>query len=118
MNKYAAGILTSKTASIASTSTYVWTSAILFQTAATEGIATVDAAPTSADVLNGLYQISNNNLGGLAPAALTFTRGHPASPINCWFYVELQHHTPVAPTGLTPQCIPGAPPTGRGPGVL
>jgi branched-chain amino acid transport system substrate-binding protein len=117
ISKYAPSVLSATDGTVAP-ATYVWTSAILFQKAATNGISASNASPTSADVLNGLYQIKDDNLGGLVPAAISYTRGQPAPPINCWFYVQLKNGRPVAPTGLTPQCIPGAPPTGHSPGVF
>lgn len=41
------------------------------------------------DMLNGLYTIKNNTLGGLAPA-LTFTPGKP-NPVTCVFLYGVQN---------------------------
>jgi branched-chain amino acid transport system substrate-binding protein len=48
------------------------------------------ATPTSAQFLQGLWSIKNNNLGGLAPP-LTFNTNAPATPINCFFLMEAQN---------------------------
>lgn len=50
------------------------------------------ANPTSAEFLQGLWSIKNNNLGGLAPP-LTFTQGSPATMSNCYFLMTLQNGT-------------------------
>ena len=42
------------------------------------------ATPTSAQFLQGLWSIKNNNLGGLAPP-LTFTQNADATPSNCYW---------------------------------
>jgi branched-chain amino acid transport system substrate-binding protein len=50
------------------------------------------ANPTSAEFLQGLWSIKNNNLGGLAPP-LTFTQGAPATMSDCYFLMTLQNGT-------------------------
>jgi branched-chain amino acid transport system substrate-binding protein len=48
------------------------------------------ATPTSAQFLQGLASIKNNNLGGLAPP-LTFNANADATPSNCYFDMILQN---------------------------
>lgn len=45
--------------------------------------------PTSAEFLQGLWSIKNNNLGGLSPP-LTFTQGQPATASDCYFLMTLK----------------------------
>ncbi len=62
---------------------------ILFQTAAAAGVTASNNSPSAQDILNGLYTIKNNTLGGLAPA-LTFLPGK-ANPVTCVFLYGVQH---------------------------
>jgi branched-chain amino acid transport system substrate-binding protein len=101
MNKYAPKVLKSdeKTAS-----TTVWTAAKLFEQVASS---ITSDAPTSQDVLNGLYQIKNETLGGLAPAPLTYTAGAESNPhVPCWFVLAIKNHKLVAPQGMKTNCAP------------
>jgi branched-chain amino acid transport system substrate-binding protein len=61
------------------------------------------AAPTSAQFLQGLYSIQNNNLGGIAPP-LTFTNGAPAASSSCSFDFDIQGGQWSAPSGATASC--------------
>src|SRR5262249_55399974 len=86
MKKYAPKVLKSdeKTAS-----TTTWTAAKLFEKAAS--FITSDA-PASQDVLNGLYQIKDETLDGLAPAPLTYTSGAASNPhVPCWFVIGIKN---------------------------
>jgi branched-chain amino acid transport system substrate-binding protein len=71
-----------------------WASGKLLEKAA----ANVSATPTSQDLLNGLWAMRNETLGGLTPA-LTFVKGQPAAPPNCGFYMEAKGGHWVAPLG-------------------
>jgi branched-chain amino acid transport system substrate-binding protein len=62
------------------------------------------ASPTSAQFLQGLWSIKNNNLGGLAPP-LTFNQNAPATPSNCYFLMTLQNGQFVDQNNGTTQCI-------------
>jgi branched-chain amino acid transport system substrate-binding protein len=62
---------------------FAYVGAVLFQTAATSGVSAGNSSPSAQDIYNGLYQIKDNNLGGLAPS-LTFVQGKP-NPVNCVF---------------------------------
>jgi branched-chain amino acid transport system substrate-binding protein len=50
------------------------------------------ADPTSAEFLQGLWSIKNNDLGGVAPP-LTFTQGVSATMSNCYFLMKLENGT-------------------------
>jgi branched-chain amino acid transport system substrate-binding protein len=103
MNKYAPEVLKSDEKTAATTQ---WTAAKLFEKAAS--FITSDAA-TSQDVLNGLYQIKDETLGGLAPAPLTYTAGAASNPhVPCWFVLAIKNHTLVAPQGMKTNCMPPA----------
>jgi branched-chain amino acid transport system substrate-binding protein len=84
MNHYVPGLFKSDDAQEA---TLIWTAAQLFQTAATNA----SDPTTSAGILQGLYKIKNDNLGGLVGEPLTFTAGKPASPNHCTWTMAIQH---------------------------
>jgi branched-chain amino acid transport system substrate-binding protein len=82
------------------TNSEVWVAGVLAQRAAKF----LGAKPTSADFLKGLWDIKNDNLGGLAPP-LTFTKGKPAPDFRCYFVVQMDktaHWT--APQGMNTSC--------------
>ena len=60
-----------------------WTAAKLFERAAEAGDPT-----TSAGVLEGLWSIKGDTLGGIT-VPLTFTRDQPAKPVSCWFPITI-----------------------------
>src|SRR5207248_1306764 len=60
--------------------------------------------PTSADFLKGLWQIKNDNLGGLA-APLTFREGQPAPDITCYFMQSISGGKFSAPIGSKLTCL-------------
>jgi ABC-type branched-subunit amino acid transport system substrate-binding protein len=76
-----------------------WVAAKLFERAA----AGMPEPPTAAAVLEGLWSIKGDNLGGLT-YDLTFTRGQPAPKRACWFPVRIRNHKFVAPDGTRIQC--------------
>ena len=79
--------------------TIAWESAQLFELAA----AHVGDKPTSQDILNGLWAIKNNTLGGLAPGgSYTFTQNQPTPDKYCTFTIKIQSGKWTAPQGLTP----------------
>lgn len=116
LRRYSPSVLTSQQPLVAAPSAYIWTAAMVFQKAATDGISATDTSPSAADIFNGLYQITGDTLGGLAPVPLTYNRDKPTGSINCWFVTSLQNGQPTAPFGMRPQCVPGAPPIGHVPG--
>jgi branched-chain amino acid transport system substrate-binding protein len=79
-----------------------WLSAKLFEKAA----ANVSDRPTSQDVLNGLWAMKGETVGGLAPGGLarTFPRNQPTPKAFCVFNAKVDHGKWVAPQGFTPVC--------------
>jgi branched-chain amino acid transport system substrate-binding protein len=80
----------------------MWVSGLLFQEAAKKSNAGKSGPITSAEIVSGLHQISNDTLGGMAPP-LTFKAGQP-NPVHCWFWVSIENHKFTAPSGATPVC--------------
>jgi len=76
-----------------------WTAAKLFEAVA-QG---VGATPTTADILNGLYALKGETLGGLT-VPLTFHRGAPATPVPCAFMMVISGGRFTAPNGAKPTC--------------
>jgi branched-chain amino acid transport system substrate-binding protein len=62
------------------------------------------ATPTSAEILQGLWSIKGNNLGGLSPP-LTFNQNAPATPSDCYFLMSLQNGQFVDLDNGNTQCI-------------
>ncbi|MCA1845346.1 MAG: ABC transporter substrate-binding protein, partial [Actinobacteria bacterium] len=78
-----------------------WTAAKAFETAM-NGI-TIPEPPTSAAVLDGLYSLNGNDLGGLT-YPLRFTRGKPAPRTSCWSVVMIKDNQWTAPLGANLKC--------------
>ncbi len=101
MAKYAPKVLKGDNKQPATTT---WTSALMFEKAATQITA---ANPTAADVTAGLYTFKNETLDGLAPSPLTFTAGEKVHPHNpCWFTLILKNHKMTEPKGMQVTCTP------------
>jgi branched-chain amino acid transport system substrate-binding protein len=94
LGKYAPKLLTSGSTAA------VWGSGLLLQAASR---ALPAGAVTSADILNGLYSLKKETLGGLAPP-LTFRRGKPPAPMTCWYEIALRKGEFVPPAGLKYTC--------------
>ncbi len=62
-----------------------WTAAKLFE----QATRSLSAHPTAKEVLDGLYALHAESLGGLT-SPLTFSRGKPAPPQYCYFAMELR----------------------------
>jgi branched-chain amino acid transport system substrate-binding protein len=62
------------------------------------------ATPTSAQFLQGLWSIKNDNLGGLAPP-LTFNQNAAATPSNCYFLMGIQNGQFVDLDNGNTQCV-------------
>ena len=60
--------------------------------------------PTSADFLKGLWQIKNNNLGGVT-GPLTFREGQPAPDFTCYFLQSISGGKFTAPIGTKQTCL-------------
>jgi branched-chain amino acid transport system substrate-binding protein len=76
-----------------------WVAAKVFEKAA----AAMPEPPTSAAVLDGLWKIRNDDLGGLT-YPLTFNRDKPAEPRVCWFNVRISGGAFTAPAGARYSC--------------
>jgi branched-chain amino acid transport system substrate-binding protein len=81
---------------------WAWVSAKLFEKAAQN----VGDKPTSAEILEGLWAMKGETLGGLTsgPAARTFNRGQPTGEIFCVYDTKLVNGKWTAPSGLNPIC--------------
>lgn len=90
------------------TQTWGWVSAKVFQEAATIGTAGLSpsAKVTSQDILNGLWSMKDDTIGGLdpGPMARTFTKGQVAPIAWCVFVSKLENGRWVAPNGMIPLC--------------
>lgn len=76
-----------------------WTSAKVFE----RGAAQLAEPPTSESLLDGLWSISHDDLGGLTQP-LTFTRDRPAAPMACWFTALIRDHKLAAANGGQRSC--------------
>jgi branched-chain amino acid transport system substrate-binding protein len=74
---------------------YGWLSGKLLEKAA----AHVSAEPKPQEILEGLWAMKGETLGGLT-SALTFMRGKPAPEANCAFFIEVKDRKWTAPKGL------------------
>ncbi len=81
---------------------YAWVSGKLFEAAAKK--ADIGPNSTPAQVKQGLYQLKDETLDGLAPP-LTFIEGKPTF-VNCYFTVGIQNGKFTTPDGLRTQCAP------------
>jgi branched-chain amino acid transport system substrate-binding protein len=78
-----------------------WTAGKLLEKA-TQGL---PDAPTSADILKGLWSIRNDDLDKLT-RPLTFTENQPATPMTCWFTIEVSaSHSWASPDGFDRHCL-------------
>ena len=78
----------------------VWVSGALLR----EVSKSLPATVTSADFLQGLYQIQGNTLGGIAPP-LTFVEGKPAPDFTCYFLQKIVGGKFTAPQGSKQICL-------------
>ena len=76
-----------------------WTAAKLFERAA----ANLPEPPTAAAVLEGLWGLRDETLGGLT-YPLTFLRDQPAPPKICWFNIRMRNGNFTAPEGTRNHC--------------
>jgi branched-chain amino acid transport system substrate-binding protein len=82
-----------------------WTTGLLIGAAAKAGgLGANGSTPTTAQLLNGLFSLKNDTLGGAA-VGLTFNQSAP-NPVHCWFEMATSNGKWVLPEGLTPQCLP------------
>lgn len=78
-----------------------WTSGLLLEAAARA--AHLGDDPTRVQVMNGLYDLHGDTLGGMAPP-LTYKRGKPTTDINCVFLMGIKNGQWTLPMGLKQVC--------------
>jgi branched-chain amino acid transport system substrate-binding protein len=76
-----------------------WTSAMLFQAAVTH--TQLSNTPTSQDILNGLYALNKDDLGGLT-YPITFKKGEKPPQVACGWFVSLKNGRWISPNGTKP----------------
>lgn len=84
-----------------------WTAGKLFEAAMNKVAAARTGPVTTAMVMDGLYALKNETLGGLSPG-VTYVRGKPAPRVTCFFHVQLTGGTFGAPSGSGKQCLAAA----------
>jgi branched-chain amino acid transport system substrate-binding protein len=82
------------------TSTAAWAAGKLFERAARN----LPEPPTTDAILDGLWSLQNDTLGGLVPP-LTFVRDRPATPRTCWFAMVVKDRRWESPDNFTPNCV-------------
>jgi branched-chain amino acid transport system substrate-binding protein len=105
IDEYAAAIRTYAPARLTKGNTFMswaWVSAKLLEKAAQN----VGDKPTSQQILDALWAMKGETLGGLTSgrAAITFTRGQPTPENFCVYDTKLVKGKWTAPGGLTPLC--------------
>jgi len=101
MRQYAPNALLSGTAASA------WASAELFKKAVENtGPAATQGPITRQLVLEGLWKIKNETLGGLAPPSLNFNQGKPVTSNRCYFAAQIKGGKWTAPYGNQTFCAP------------
>jgi branched-chain amino acid transport system substrate-binding protein len=98
LNTFKPGLLDS--AEFSPGSSMLWAAGQLFEAAARAGHLGDNATP--AQMLDGLYTLKDETLGGLT-APLTFTKGQPTS-LKCWFYYQVKGNKFTNPFGASPAC--------------
>jgi branched-chain amino acid transport system substrate-binding protein len=84
-----------------------WTSAELFRSAVENmGAAATSGPITTQTVLQGLWKIQHQTLGGLTPQSLNFRQRQPGAPVKCAFITAIKGSKWTAPIGLTQICRP------------
>jgi branched-chain amino acid transport system substrate-binding protein len=81
-----------------------WVSGLVLQAAA-QGFTASSATP--AEVVQGLYQIKNNDFGGLT-SPITYTSGQPTASPTCYTVQAIAQSGVVAPDGLALHCLPSS----------
>jgi branched-chain amino acid transport system substrate-binding protein len=83
-----------------------WSYGVLLQDAATAAAPGQGATVTGAVMKKGLYHLpAGDNLGGIAPQTINFTKGVPAN-FECWFYMSAKNGKSTWANGQKPACAP------------
>lgn len=80
--------------------TFGWAAGKLLERAARS----ISEPPTSASILEGLWSIRDDDLGGLT-YPLTFERDRPPKPASCWFNVTIRAGAWISPDGYRLHCV-------------
>jgi len=83
-----------------------WPAGLLLEDAVKAGGLAPGDAPTSAEILKGLYSLKADTLQGWSPP-LTFTPGK-ATSVDCWFTGRVQNGVPALVNGGKLTCSNGA----------
>ncbi|MGQ0465918.1 MAG: ABC transporter substrate-binding protein [Sporichthyaceae bacterium] len=84
-----------------------WAAGKLFEAAMAKVVDKAKAGTVNtALVLDGLWQLKDEKLGGLSPGA-TFTKGSPAKYVDCYYGLALGPKGFTSPTGAKPVCYQG-----------
>lgn len=67
------------------TQSATWASLEMFRKA----MANASSSPTAAEVAQAMWQIKDEDLDGLLPQKVTYTRGQASTPLNCLWSVQL-----------------------------
>ncbi|MGX7679251.1 ABC transporter substrate-binding protein [Jatrophihabitans sp. DSM 45814] len=94
------GLSKIKAADVNQAEATAWTAVQLF----TAAMKSAPASVSSKSVLDGLYTIKDNTLGGLT-TPLTFTAADKSREQLCYFTAEIKDKKLTAPNGLTQACI-------------
>jgi branched-chain amino acid transport system substrate-binding protein len=103
MSKYEPSVVNSQNFGVAQAAG--WTAGEEVTVAAELGKAGVNGAPTSAEILNGLFAMHGNTLNGLAPPLTYSHQANENSLINCFFVMAIKNGKFSEPYGLEPQCL-------------
>lgn len=98
LGKYAPGV------SPVGSSALGWTSAQLFAYSSTFWPNTNTI--TSADIINAMDKVKNYDVGGMT-GPLTFTQGHNAPQVTCWFQMGMRNGGFFSPDNGARQCFNG-----------
>ena len=61
--------------------------------------------PTSQAILQGLWSLKNDDLGGITQP-LTFVQGKTADKVACWFNIATKSGSWTSPDGFKRHCAP------------
>lgn len=100
LRKYEPSVLTN--ANFGETVTQSWIDGLLISAAARAGGVGKGNGHPPAQMLHGLYSLHRDTLGGMAPP-LTYKKGKP-NPIDCWYWVRIQHGKFTSPDPTTATC--------------
>lgn len=82
-----------------------WSSGKLFETALEKVAAKARAGDVTTEmILEGLWQVKHEKLGGLSPG-VTFEKGKPASAPRCYYVLLLTTNGVTAPLGSKVRCL-------------